>query len=299
MTRWNNLPLEQRKRQFLVYLFLMGSTRSLAQDSFPTAINNSAIKSGNFILTDKEAHHSWTIQSVSNTGVPYLLFGSLPAVNVLFERRYVPTASFMFPKGISSNSQGGFRAFKSPSAMQLPAWQQPGYSLEQYNISSGRWQSDVQSRLALQRESGSERLERLLINVCASGQERITAVRQGLQAQTRLNGACMSAEDYDLYSTPGRDKRFLAAGDELRGAVQSLSSTMSNDNNWITARDLVENRASSNYCPLSIGRGITLRLGDALGRLRNGRLSNNPNDSFESRWGFASPSAQALSCPVY
>ncbi len=300
MNRWDHLPLEQRKRQFLLYLFNMGSTRSLSNDSYPAAINSTAINSGSFILTDKLSHHSWTIQSVSSRGVPHLLYGTVPAVNQLKVRNDVPTAGFMFPEGISSVSQGGFRNFKSPSMMQIPDFQIPGYSLEQYSIPASSWQSAIQKRLSSVQETPEEKTVRILENVCQEGKDRIHSVNEGLNFLNQIGrNRCLTAAEFDLHSTPGRDRRFLDAVNDLEKHVREIELTVPQTSNWRRARNLIENRPISDFCPLPVRRGQVLRLADAVTRLKAGRLSSNPNDPFEARWGYSGPSSQAVNCPEY
>jgi hypothetical protein len=308
MTRWDNLAAGPRKRAFLLYIFGLGSTASLPADSYPVAVNRSAITSGTFLLTDRASHHSWTVKSISRTGIPMLLFASRPARTVFFERFEYPSMGFTFPNGVRPETNAGFRGFRQEQDLHKPVWEVAGFSLEQYQIPARSWRAEMQRRLAVQTETHGEKIHRLLVSACRGAEERITAVNEALAALRKLpaNG-CFGASQYDDLSTPSRDRRLRDSFEEFSQAVQDwtkagrpaldpkdqamMDSVLLGD----SPQDL-----SRAYCPIAIGSGRTLALGQIFAAALGQRLSSNPHDPLLVRWGqTAGPSPRARACPVY
>jgi hypothetical protein len=306
MSRWDSLPADKRLRAFLLYIFEMGDTASLPNDTYPVAPNRESVTSGALILTDRLSHHSWTIKYVSNIGVPFLLFSSRPARTQLFERYEFPSMEFTFPNGLKPERNAGIRAFRQPAWIGKPVWQVPGYSLEQYQLPYDKWISTMQRRLALQTETAEARASRILTEVCKGASERVDIIRLGVATNARIGSRCMNSQEYDDYSTPNRDKRmkdgFIALEEAYRDAVnvgtfsnvtlkQKLESVLSGEN---SKGDL------NAFCTTEIAPGVTMTLGQIYARSLGGKLSNNPHDTLEMRWGLqVFPSSKAQSCPVY
>lgn len=309
MGRWDSRSPDQRYRSFLNYIHAMGSTQTLPGDSIPVAINRDHVRAGGFIVTDKDSHHSWTIQNISDTGVPRLVFASRPASANLFVRNSYPSIEFMFPNGIREESRAGIRKFRGNDQLFTPETSIDGFSLEQYGFRSGRWRETVQARLALRTESHEERLSRLLTDVCEQAQRRIDNVQQALDAIAGFaEGQCLGFAAFDDLSTPSRDRQLRDTLIDLRQSWRRARS----HTHEISARTLSEARAvleadDDSYCYLDFGssagssrhRGMTIR---TLARRSLGNmLSSNPNDSFEYRWGYHGRrhSPRAEGCPEY
>jgi hypothetical protein len=309
MSRWDSLPQASRLRQFLLYIFETGSTGSLPDDTYPVAVNRNAITSGALLLTDRLSHHSWTVKYISETGIPFLLFASRPARTVLFERFEFPSIGFLFPGGLKPERHAGFRAFRHPEDLKKPVWDVPGYSLEQYQIPVERWPETMQKRLQLKEETPEGRVTRLLNETCKGARERVEAVNQALLAQAKIGSRCMTAEEYDDLSTPNRDKRMKDSFEALAKAVNEAASLgILSGGRAETIRAQAESVLAGEksrmspqaFCPVEIAPGVTLTLGQVFERSRGDRMSNNPHDTLEMRWGLAAfPSSKARSCPVY
>ena len=72
MKRFDNLPAGSRRLvAYLNWIRDVVSTASLQNDTFPTAINRAAVRSGGLMLA-KESKHSYTIKQMKETGVPVL-----------------------------------------------------------------------------------------------------------------------------------------------------------------------------------------------------------------------------------
>jgi hypothetical protein len=305
MNRWDDLGTESRKKAFLQFVYKVASTSSLPRDSYPVAVNRSAIGSGRFLLTDPASHHSWTVKYVSQQGIPFLLFSSRPARVQLFERFEFPTMGFLFPKGLRPETNAGFRAFRHPEDLGRPVWDVPGYSLEQYQIPLKGWSRQVQKKLALKGETGDQGLTRILGNACRGAQERVEMVTKSDALNARLGDRCFSATQFDDHSTPSRDVRLKGSFQELQStyakivkAGLAISPTVLAQVTSVLNGD--QAAGPNAFCNVRISRKKTLSLGQIYVRSMNNLLSSNPQDTLSMRWGLErSPSAKARSCPVY
>ncbi|CAN5525459.1 hypothetical protein BH10BDE1_BH10BDE1_14980 [soil metagenome] len=305
MTRWDSKSQDQRVRSFIQLIFGVGSTASLPADTYPTAIGPMTLGAGSMIVTDKANHHSWTIQHFSQTGIPYLLFGSRPARTLLYERNEYPTVGFVFPQGIRAETNGGFRNFRQPADVGKPVYDVPGYSLEQYSFPAATFMKTVQKRMQNIEETGEQHVLRVYNEACKGSRERVEIVRGAIQKQGEIGARCMNATEYDDQSTPSRDSRLKDSFKDLAAAYKDALNNRS-----ITAgtRKLVESVLSgassvSNTnaaCLVEISPGTKLTLGQIFAFSVGDKLSNNPHDTLQMRWGLqAGPSAKAKSCPVY
>ena len=314
MKRFDSIAAgDARLRAFAQYLYGMLGTSTLADDSYPVAIGRETIHSGVFIKTDKATHHSWTVHDVDRNGVPFLLYASRPAKTVLLERHGYPSAGFLWGqqdlqgRQIDANLQTagdvasgvGFRMYRYPSDLQKPVWQVPGYSLDQYQIQRLTYARSIQRALQITQESPGEHAARLLKEACAEATERIASVQDAIKAMSRSSSSCFSASEYDDLSTPSRDSRAVAVFQDLVSTYRSNSSSIGGTTGARIAA-IVANRDDGSYCPLRIGSGTTMTLGEAVNFALKDRWSSNPNDTLLARWGRErSPSSRAASCPTY
>lgn len=309
-TRFDQYPESQRPVYFLKYLAGILSTQSLVGDSYPLATNREAIRSGVFLRTDQKSHHSWTVKDVSRTGIPYLIFATRPASSRLYERREFPSMQFLFDNNIKAERAAGFRGFRLPEQLSLPEWQVPGFSLEQYQIPLAKWKDTMNARLRLAQETPAEHVERILSDACQGAQERILFVNEGLRAQAkaaREGRQCLNAVEYDDTSTPSRDGRLRDSFVELDQAIKvvvdnriALDPVIQERVNQILMKGRSGSLGSSGYCAVEYtsGRWLTLGQISELSVLR--KLSPNPNETIENRWGQGrAPSQRAAQCPTY
>lgn len=315
MSRWDHLPKpEQRIRQFLLFVFGTGSTQSLPQDTVPVAVNRQTVRSGALILTDKESHHSWTIKDVFATGIPHLIYSSRPAKTTLLVREGQPSLEFTFRGKLDSGRHAGFRGFRRIEDLSKPVWQAEGYSDEQYKIPAKEWMFAVKKKLALVDESLDAVLRRALETACTNAKERVVAVSEGLAFLAKLpKDKCLNATEYDNYSTPNRDMRLRNSFEELRDLLEQIrgnppAKAAIRPELLAQAEDVMSDVSASapsaRTCPLQIapgpGTGKVLSLAEVRKRSLGEKLSNNPHDPLEMRWGGQSgPSARAKRCPVY
>lgn len=321
MTRWNDLRTSnERVRQFLRMAYDTFSTRSLPNDTYPIAINKNTVRPGTLILTTSKNHHSWTVQNILSIGVPHLIFNSVVGAGAgseLKERTSWPNPEWVFEGNFTPTGNAGFRDWRPAQALKIPAWKVPGYSEEQYQLNLSQWVDIVQSRLASNSESSEQKLRRLLNSACVGFTERIAAIKEGSQFLNKNGARCIAYADYDLYSTPNRDHRIF---DDLVSLRQAYKSSLGkSDSAQINATLLQQLKkifpmigASSqeetrlmgpqvtsdlSVCNLKISDSQSLDLAEAKRRMFLGKLSNNPHDGFEYRWGEKQgPSSLAQSC---
>jgi hypothetical protein len=305
MTRFDTLAsADQRMRAFLKYLFGVVSTRSLPHDTYPAAINRSAIRAGSLIATDAASHHSWTVNDITPQGVPVLAFASRPARSKMFYRKGFPTMGFVFPNGNTLASNGGFRNFRRLEDLNRPVTEVHGFSDEQYRIRLSRWVRTVQDGISRQNETKAERLQRLVEDACLGARERVTFVSEALEYRRRINGRCMNAAEFDDHSTPGRDARLKENFQELVDAYEDLGSNARNVNSDIlkTARAIArQSEDPTGYCPVRFASGQSASLAEITRRMFQGDLSTNPNDDLADRWGEREGGlgSRGRACPRY
>lgn len=300
MGRWDSQSANQKLRSFVTYIYGVTSTRSLPNDTYPVEVSRQAMGAGALILTDSKSRHTWTVKYISDTGVPFLLSRSLPPTTPMFEHYEFPPADYVFSGGLSPERNSGFRRFRQPAYIGKSAWEVPGYSTEQYKIPLSSWNETMQRKLATRSETIEERMTRLLEGTCRLARDRALIVGMGDRFLSQMNKTCMNDTQYDDYSTPGRDKRLKMTFSEFARDAQmsqgKLSSTLEAKINNVM---LGENSVNSSlaYCPVSIGAGLNLTLGQVYERLIEGKFSTSPHDTLKMRWGFADfPGSRAKTC---
>lgn len=300
MTRWDSLSANQRLRSFVSYIYGIASTHSLPNDTYPVAVNRTAMGAGALILTDAKSRHTWTVKYLSETGVPFTLSRSRPPTTPMFEHYEFPPADYVFAGGLSPERHAGFRRFRQPADIKRSVWEVPGYSTEQYKIPLASWNETIQKKMATRSETVEERMTRILEGACRGGRDRGLVVALGNSFLSGLGNQCMNDSQYDDYSTPSRDKRlrmtFAQLVREAQMAQGKLPSSLQTKINSVLEGESSAND-SSPYCRVAIGDGLSLTLGQIYERLLQGKLSISPHDTLKMRWGFAQfPSERAKRC---
>ena len=314
MNRYNSTEAgDKRFRAFANYLYDILDTPELPMNSYPVAMNRDAIHAGVFLRTDKNSHHSWTVQNLDRAGIPYLLFASRPARTQLLDRHYYPTMGFLWGAQDSSGSQidsllqtpgdvasgVGFRMYRYTEDLLKPVWQVAGYSTEQYSMNKINWARTLQRALQITAETPDEVATRLLGEVCKEATDRVVYVNLAIKAMVAKGSACFDAAEYDDLSTPSKDSRAVGVFNDLVRAYRANSGSYSSATR-AKVEAVVNNRDPGTYCSVRIGSGNRMTLGEVVNLALAGRWSSNPNDSLLARWGRErAPSSHAASCPVY
>lgn len=321
-TRYDGYPNEaDRARQFLVYLFDIVSTDSVANDTFPVALSRQSIRPGSLILTTKKNHHSWTVKDVLDVGVPWLVFNSTVGKDssvIIQERKSWPNGLWVFEEQDPLDPRAGFRDWRPLEYIGRPVWEVPGYDDEQSRIEPAQWNKIGQRRLSIREEGADEELFRLAQAVCEDLRQRVSAVGEAVSHLRETQYACMDATTFDNFSTPSRDHRLFDAFAELRRAyVKAWKRGRLGEEARIkigrifpypdvSARDemikmdtpRVVNQKS--ICVIEYAQGLKMDMAEAKRRMFLGLLSSNPMDEINYRWGDArGPSPQASQCPSW
>lgn len=325
MTRWNGESREiQRMRNFMMYMYDMLSTHSLPDDTFPVPVSREWIHSGSLMKTVAKNHHSWSVKEILPIGVPHLIFNSTVGAHSgygLQERISWPNPEWVFESDFTAAGTAGFRYWRPASALNLPVWEVPNYSEEQYHIPLGKWNEVVQAKLATNSETDDQTIHRLFQTACDGMRTRVSSINDGLAFLREMNpDQCMDYDTYDTYSTPNRDHRLFDDLAALRRTYKSLlqSNGASGVSSLIkpelekifpylemstadeTARMTESSIDQRSTCLIEYSPGKKIDLAEAKRRLFANLMSNNPLDEVEYRWGERQgPSAHAKACPSW
>lgn len=309
-----------RLKRFINYVSEITSTKSLPNDSYPIKISREHVKAGTIWSRPRitkqnifskifggsvkeDPGHAELVKEVSEGGAVYLIGSTVPAA----VRPLITTSSLVFMP-VEKNT--GFRNWIQPQQYAQGVSSLPGYSLEQFEIgvtqshnsnddhnsSSNRqrhisqWTKDVQERLALRPEEKGESYERQAQNLCNLVTARIDVVQKSEVVRQRLNGTCMNADQYDAYSTPSRDKRILKTIKDMASSASGFGIT--------SAQRIKKLKSFIDQCPaIEYRPGRKMDLYDFITAMLDGKVSSNPNDSLEARWGLADSNGKG--CPKY
>lgn len=314
MSRWNNEPNEyKRLRKFITYIHDVVSTLSLPNDSYPVAISAETIVPGSILMTGKKNHHSWTVKQMLSIGVPHLIFNSVvrsKSSPVLQERKTWPNPFWVFEGMGSDMSRAGFRYWKPVEYLDTPGIRIPEASLEQFRIPLKNWVKTIQAKIATEEESAEGGMKRVIEALCDGLTKRVSDVEETVMFKRASSQSCMSAEDFDNYSTPSRDHRifddFITLRDLYIDALknqdplsESLRSKIAKIYPNTNLSPLVEAQNSlplpmdaHSLCSIAYSAKSTIDLAEAKRRMFIGKLSSDPNQSLGRRWGENNPPAE-------
>jgi hypothetical protein len=313
-----------RFRAFVDYVNEMTDTKTLPRDTYPIAITREYLRSGAVwsrvrITTSnvfsmifggrakEDPGHAEIVKDVTDTGAIELIGSTVPSE----VRSLMTTSSLVF---MPEETSTGFRKWMEPDWYGAAEKDLPGYSLEQFKLGAresnnynnesptfqqqqgtartlDEWQKQIQEKLQLRSENKDEALYRYGANLCTLIQARVATILKSEKTRNSLNGECMNAEDYDSYSTPSRDKR-------INTTIENMVSMGGGFGFTVSGR--IDNVAQyMDKCPpIQIGRGQSLSLFEIVKAYADDKVSSNPNDSFEARWGLATGDGESR-CPTY
>ncbi len=326
MSRWDKLPQKDRIRKFLFYVYDIVSTKSLPNDTYPVKVSPETIVPGTLILTVELNHHSWIIKNIFPTGIPHLVYNSTVGAYsslVLQERKTWPNGEWVFEENVTPAGNAGVRYWRKESELKLPVWKVTGYSEEQYVIKPGKWKYELQKALQNSKETNQQKVSRLVENVCADVQQRIDAVKESEMFLKASSYQCLSETDFDTYSTPSRDRRLADEIIELRNFIKQIvlerTEISLDEKTWLQMKLIFPNldisiAAESNtqksqnistsslcrskYFSRSLMADKSIDLAEIKRRLFTYRISSNPNDPPEVRFGDLIPGYKS-ECPSW
>jgi hypothetical protein len=284
----------QRVKAFITYLGKYSDTKFLAsEDSYPVALKD--IKAGDFYITeqpfgDTTIRHTYLIKKVYASGIFDLYYSTLPyMVRELKVHRGLPLFGF-------SSEPFGFRRFKAPFELNMTEAELPSFSLEQFDfvkkVGSDNVLAEISKKIRTEEEGLQGRLDRLIGNLCRSMDDRIEAISEAQRFLKTVNGRCVSAAEFDNYSTPVKDQRIKSQIDVLSqfwGAVVSQKRTAEFSKEKVAAMNFLTGLPNGNavehkkLCADYPQVPVTVKQYKDL--FEAGKISSHPNDTVELRWG--------------
>lgn len=237
--------------------------------------------------------HAYTIKDIQPTGSFDLIY-STQAI----KKENLPM-NYRLGKELVNLPQTvwGFRRFKWPTNLHVSNSSLPtsfAYSEEQYSLAKKLGQNEfftyVKNLLKTENETPNNLISRVLKNICQEANARVGYVEQGVKYNTSRNGRCMDYTDYDIYSTPARDKALKASYEALAYNWSQVGEMVSDNNLSIIVESILKSTYLDRalvleYCPIEVNGLGTYDLAEIWKRIQKGTLSSHPNDTLSARWG--------------
>jgi len=309
-TRWDKLPEAKRVRKFLNYVADMTSTRSLARDTYPIALDD--IKPGDIYVAPNA--HAYQVVNITDTGVAEVMSSTTPKAPRFLSR--IPSFPFYVPEDIKGKTDG-YRRFIQPQNIRKSLKKQPGYSEEQFTIAKSvgydyvRFTDIIASALGKKKEKTDEKTFRLLISMCMYANDRGVFVYEALyklQEMKKKGRKCMTRQEYDNYSTPSRDRRLKAFFNAVKNHYEKdpKYKHWTQPQQWAkTLFSVKEPRPAevkklNEFCmvQMSFGSKYYISLRELRQNLAAGKVISDPHAPLEYRWG-AQLSPYKPSCKTY
>jgi hypothetical protein len=287
---WNSYsagPL--RLKAFARYISQHVDTSTLPRDTVLVALNSKFIKPGIVLAADHKRTHTWLVKKINPSGIPVLIYGTLPGSDFLYRSYVFPPAESTFPLGqLPSNADGGFRRFRWPQdlyqSIQKISYASPEQSDSQA-IKLSTFFSDLQNQLRLAPKDTSEEFGYMMDDLCMKMRERVNIVIDSGHA-LRANGhKKFSAEEDNLYSTPKRDGDIMLLIENLDSFYQRHLSEVSRTNERRYNSILNPAWTMADECLVSWADNRLEPLGELRRRFRLGLMSSDSAAPFASRWG--------------
>lgn len=279
---WETLPTapewynDQRFLAAINYLLDHTFTETLWKDSYPVAINTSALLVGGYHLHlhDGTGHTQLIFKiGTHKDEVPMTTLNSTTprAVRDLFE--------FVFlSNDVDQNSAGFLRMrwpiFTGDQVDLVPAEQMPQYSLEQFDPAfihqpRSAFYEEVFARINPDADYNLI-AKKVAIQIRDMYRERVKVVEQGYKI-CQAKHCDKGSPDYEAWSTPSRDQRILETIDILNVLFNMVTDGSEIHEVLGTVILTLNDRDDS--------------VNDLMDIWRAGSYSSDPNDSPERRWG--------------
>ncbi len=309
-TRWNKYPEKKRVRKFLDYVADMTSTRSLARDTYPIALDD--IKPGDIYAAPNV--HSYQVVNITDTGVAEVMSSTTPKAPRFLDR--IPSFPFYVPEDLKHKTDG-YRRFIQPQNIRKSIKKQPGYSDEQFKIAASvkydyvRFTDIIASALSDKKEEADKKTLRLLISMCMYANDRAVYVYEALyklQEMKKKGRKCMTRREYDNYSTPSRDRRLKAFFNAVKNHYERNTKykAWTQPQRWAKALFATgrprpnELKELNEFCKvqMSLGEEYYIPLRELRQNLSSGKVVSDPHAPLEYRWGVQSSPYKAR-CKTY
>lgn len=282
---------------FINYLGLSVGTESLSyNDTYPTAINS--INAGTLFtykIKTRNGHvrHSYNIKDISEIGTFRLLYSTQAIKKDKLPMRDTWDKSLVnLPHGVWGFKRFIWPGYHMKKASAYPqSWKRSTEQLDLVNKYGKNFFNYVQKTLAKVDEDPKQKLTRLFKGLCDEAQSRIKYVDQGLKFREQIRNRCMNYSEYDIYSTPARDKALKGAFTKLQDELVLLES-LAGDSQYEVIKSIFSEFISTSdqeslleMCAIEYRQGHRIDLSELWNRISKGLLSSHPNDKVELRWG--------------
>lgn len=241
----------------------------------------------------KAIRHVYTIKDIGETGSFDLIYSTQAIKKDKLPMNYRPG------KELTNKPHGvwGFKRFIWPRFLGSQSSEYPEsfhYGLEQFELAkkydSSEFFSYVKNILKVTEETPNSLIKRALKNICHEATARVQNVALGVAYNNSNRGRCMNYRDYDIYSTPARDKALKASFVSLNYHWDNIGEQVSDNNLAILTEsildpDYADEEVLLSFCPVKVEGLKTFTLSEIWNSLKSGKLSSHPNDSLSVRWG--------------
>ncbi len=306
-SHWDSIPKDQRLRAFLQDVVTATGTFSLPRDTTAiTELSREHIKAGTILLAAPTVGHAWMVRGVRQTGIPELVFASVPAREELFFKDGLPRGEAVFDKLPAGSETAGFRSFCIPGKSCPAPTGAPKLSWRRHQ----EWRPLILRMLQVRPEPLIEAIGREIRNLCREAKGRVALTYEGA-ALRQKRGACLRNQDYYNYSTNNRDARFKEGFLDLWELWMTTTDIM--DDARISGRmlarplvkvldqisqvfsdSIIDTNVEDIVCPVAIDEQTALPLRDLRQHSIAGRFSPDPNESVRARWGLEPERGECL-----
>lgn len=289
-TKWNHIASEQlRVQAFAREVIGKANTSTLPQDTVLIPLTKQFIQPGIIIAGDQKRDHTWVIKEINPSGIPKLIYATLPGSEYIYQSFVFPPAQSAFPQGkLPNEKNGGLRRFKWPEDLFKDAKSISYASSEQSDPAAVKFATffeDIQNKIRVAPHDRDEEFGYLLDDLCMKVRIRTNIIIDAGQALKAASGRRFSVAEDDLYSTHKRDQ-------DIRTAIQKVDDTFAMARSQISAKNFSRYQSISNpqwttadECLVTWADNRTEPLGAIRKRFQSGLISSEAGDSFAKRWG--------------
>ncbi len=284
--RWDGH--NDKVKTFIKYVLELTSTQTLSRDTVLVPIDRTTIKPGVILLGDLKRGHSMMIKTINPSGVPLLLYGSLPAREFIYLSYHFPSPLIYFPMGpITIARGGGFRRFRWPGDIKKSENQISYASVDQIEASKNleSFFDIVQKKISLKPLSADESVNFLLDDLCSQVRVRANAITDAINFLSSHPLRRLSIEEEDRYSTFKRDE-------SIQNLIKTLKSEYSSGRDQFSASTLKRVASvltpagtSEDECLVDWAQNRLEPLGWIIDRFELHLISSRAQDSLSRRWG--------------
>ena len=281
---------DSRVQAFIKDLLIQTNTSTLQKDTALVDVNRDQIRAGTILLTDKsDSNHAWIVKDVYASGIPQLISATVttPATPMIYPSQTFPYGPSIFNRQKFLNpARGGFRRFLWPQ--ELKNRQTIKSSIEQTRIPILNFFDEVQNRLAIQTESKSDRMNRLLDELCVQMRIRTNIITDAIWFQK--TGAPWTAANIDALSTYNRDQKVK---DLIMAIVAYHQADSTQFNTQLKNKVFQFMQANANYTAADTESRCLVQWAqkrvEPLSALvqRFAKMQADPRASLEERWGLS------------